>query len=193
MRAVKPDLVAPGVGIESLSDPDSAFYTSKAAYLLNGTRPTSYLPYLSLSGTSMAAPVVSATVALMLQANPAMTPSQVKAVLESTAQPYAGYDRLTQGAGFLDARGAVERARSLTGAPAFAYPALPGWTDFPIWRQNGLFTDGQTIFGADDGDTVVWGTNDGDTVVWGTSDGDTVVWGTSCDDPSCEPVMWGRP
>ncbi len=29
--AAKPDLVAPGVGIESLSDPDSAFYTTQGA------------------------------------------------------------------------------------------------------------------------------------------------------------------
>ncbi len=39
--AAKPDLLAPGVGVESLSDPDSVFYTSKAAYLLNGTVGTS--------------------------------------------------------------------------------------------------------------------------------------------------------
>ena len=55
----KPDLVAPGVGIESLSDPNSAFYSTMSAYLLAGTLPTSYLPYLSLSGTSMSTPVVS--------------------------------------------------------------------------------------------------------------------------------------
>ena len=35
--AAKPDLVAPGTGIVSLSDPDSLFYATKAAYLLSGT------------------------------------------------------------------------------------------------------------------------------------------------------------
>src|SRR5204863_9936033 len=69
-HTAKPDVVAPGVGIESLSDPRSAFYTTQSPYLLPGTVPTSYLPYLSQSGTSMAAPVVSGTVALMLEANP---------------------------------------------------------------------------------------------------------------------------
>ena len=36
----------------------------------------------------MAAPVVSGTVALMLQANPKLTPNLVKAILQYTAQPY---------------------------------------------------------------------------------------------------------
>ena len=48
----KPDLVAPGTGVVSLSDPSSLFYSTKSANLLNGTRATSYKPYLSLSGTS---------------------------------------------------------------------------------------------------------------------------------------------
>ena len=93
----KPDIVAPGVGIESLAAPGSTLYMSAAAYLLSGTVPTAYLPYLSLSGTSMAAPVVSGTVALMLQANPALTPNEVKAILQYTSGIYSSYDPLTEG------------------------------------------------------------------------------------------------
>ena len=59
----------------------------------------------------MAAPVVSGTVALMMQANPSLTPNMVKAILQYTAQPNEGYNALTQGAGFLNAEGAVELAR----------------------------------------------------------------------------------
>src|SRR5439155_26065059 len=45
--SAKPDLVAPGVGIESLAAPESAFYRSLSAYLLQGVVSTPYLPYLS--------------------------------------------------------------------------------------------------------------------------------------------------
>ena len=117
MRA-KPDLVAPGVGIESLSDPGSAMYSARSsAYLLAGTVATRLSPYLSLSGTSMARRWSAARVALMLQANPALTPNAVKAILQYTAQIYPGYDALTEGAGFLNAAGAVTLARYFGGRP----------------------------------------------------------------------------
>ena len=45
----------------------------------------------------MAAPVVSGTVALMLQANPKLTPNLVKAILQYTAQEYPGYNAASTG------------------------------------------------------------------------------------------------
>ncbi len=39
-QAAKPDIVAPGVGIESLAAPGSTLYETGAAYLVPGTTPT---------------------------------------------------------------------------------------------------------------------------------------------------------
>jgi len=175
----KPDLVAPGVGIESLSDPNSAFYTTQSAYLLAGTVPTSYLPYLSQSGTSMSAPVVSGTIALMLQANPSLTPNEVKGILQYTAQFYPQYDPLTQGAGFLNAKGAVELARYLAGSQAGEYPASADWGGRIIWG-NRLATGGRLTSTAN-----AWRTD----TLWGsttTSDGQPIVWGVRCATASCD-------
>jgi serine protease AprX len=117
----KPDLVAPGVGIESIAEAGSTLWNTKPLMRLWGTVPTATEPYLSLSGTSMAAPIVSGAIALMLQANPRLTPSQVKAILEFTAESRAGYDALTQGAGFLNARGAVEVAQSAVSGASIVF------------------------------------------------------------------------
>lgn len=67
--------------------------------------------YAAASGTSMATPHVSGTVALMLEANPDLTPDQVKAVLESTATPMPGFQRHEVGAGYLNALEAVRAVR----------------------------------------------------------------------------------
>jgi hypothetical protein len=111
----------------------------------------------------------------MLQANPSLTPADVKTILQYTAQPYPGYDVMTQGAGFLDAGAAITLARSVASLTPGIYLPLPSWL---FWTPP----DGSST----------WTTDDGDTVVWGTDDGDTVVWGTSCSDPACQPVVWGR-
>jgi serine protease AprX len=108
----KPDLVAPGVGIESLADPASTLYDTRPHARVWGRAGTPAAPYLSLSGTSMAAPVVSGTIALMLEANPALTPDDVKAILKTSAEARPGEDPMAQGAGFLNAREAVELART---------------------------------------------------------------------------------
>ena len=83
-----------------------------------GSVQTATEPYLRLSGTSMASPVVAGTVALMLQANPALTPAEVKAVLQASAEKKSRFDATAQGAGFLDARAAVEMSQRFAESPA---------------------------------------------------------------------------
>ena len=84
---LKPDLVAPGVGIEA------------ADFANTGTK--------SLSGTSMAAPHVAGLAALLVQAHPTWTPSMVKAAMMNTALPLSGPKLRDQGAGRIRAPAAV--------------------------------------------------------------------------------------
>ncbi|HTH03729.1 MAG TPA: S8 family serine peptidase [Vicinamibacterales bacterium] len=180
----KPDLVAPGIGIESLSEFGSRLYSTRSKYLLPGTVATSYLPYLSLSGTSMSAPVVTGTVALMLQANPSLTPNAVKAILQYTAERHGGYDPLTEGAGFLNALGAVQLAQYLASPSSDNYPDTTSWSRTLIWGnqmvRGGRLTADANAWASD----VAWGSN-------ATPGGQSIEWGVVCGDESCTTTsLW---
>ena len=66
--------------------------------------------YKMVDGTSFASPIVSSTVACMLQANPELTPQQVKLILTETAERVPGIEVERQGAGVITPRRAVEEA-----------------------------------------------------------------------------------
>jgi serine protease AprX len=69
--------------------------------------------YKFVDGTSFAAPIVSSIVACMLQANPKLTPQQVKRVLIDTSERVAGVEVERQGWGVVVPRKAVELALRL--------------------------------------------------------------------------------
>ncbi|WP_081686421.1 S8 family peptidase [Candidatus Solirubrobacter pratensis] len=94
----KPEVMAPGAHIVSTLAPDSAFQYLCPTCIVGGA-------YFKAGGTSMAAPVVSGAIALLLQAKPYLTPDQVKAALMATDKPVFG----SAGAGDID----VEAAASL--------------------------------------------------------------------------------
>ncbi len=182
----KPDIVAPGVGTVSLSDPGGLLYLTKPTALLSGSIVGllgGAYPYFSLSGTSMASPVVAGSVALMLQANPSLTPNLVKAILEYTAQVYPGYDALTQGAGFLNTKGAVDLAVYFkTAQPGQPYPHPSEWSQKINWGSHRI-THGVIKPSAN-----AWKTG----VVWGapkTATSQNIVWGTLCKN-SCNSQAW---
>jgi serine protease AprX len=63
--------------------------------------------YTTASGTSFSAPQVAGTIALMLEANPQLTPAQVRGILQRTATPLPNSYAHEVGAGMLNAHAAV--------------------------------------------------------------------------------------
>jgi serine protease AprX len=203
-HVVKPDLVAPGNRVISLLSSASTTATSypdnvvAVSYYTSNNNNNSSSSYYRLSGTSMAAPMVSGTVALLLQQNPLMTPDQVKARLMKTAyktfptsstyvDPDTGisyvsqYDIFTVGAGYMDIMAALS-------SPDLA-PSTVGVAKSPIAGYDAttgnvyLLSDSSVIWGNSVmwGNSVVWGNS----VIWGNlTTGQSVIWGNS--------VVWGN-
>ena len=69
--------------------------------------------YKYVDGTSFAAPIVSSVIACMLEANPLLTPQQVKRILIDTAERLPSIEVDRQGWGVVSARRAVELALAL--------------------------------------------------------------------------------
>ncbi len=67
-----------------------------------------------VDGTSVAAPIVSAVIAQMLEANNRLTPKQIRAILTATATPMPNAPAERQGAGILNAAAAVQSATTLS-------------------------------------------------------------------------------
>lgn len=205
---VKPDLVAPGNRLVSLIASGS---TLDKAYPSNEVDPRLYGSYSStpyyfrMSGTSMAAPMVSGAVALMLQRIPYLTPDQVKARLMKTAtKSYPAYSTLyssggsvydTQsdifavGAGFLNTYNAVATNDIPSGGTALSPVAVRNslgdvllqpdgssvWSNSIIWGSSIIWGN------AVNSDSLIWGNS----IVWGnqTLCGNSIVWGTT--------IVWG--
>lgn len=84
--------------------------------------------YKMVDGTSFAAPIVTSVVAQMLEANPHLTPQQVKRILLQTAMRLPNLEVDRQGWGAIQPKTAVERALAVKNEA----------TGLPPWRQRGI-------------------------------------------------------
>ena len=137
-----PTLVAPGVNVVSLRGSGVANVTGAEGVAgADSLRLTaSEIPnYTTASGTSFSAPQVAGTVALMLEANPRLTPAEVRDILQRTATPLAPYYEHEAGAGLLNAHAAVLQA-------AFPARRLGAWRSTLDRRQVQFYNDPQTSF-----------------------------------------------
>jgi serine protease AprX len=194
---VKPNVVAPGHNLASDTNTSSYLYK----LLKNSHISSNGQHLLSLSGSSMAAAVTSGVVALILQQHNQsgyhkqlpLTANLVKAILEFTAIPVAGADYLTQGAGEINAAGAIALTAAInTGIASgnwwLASGVAPSTTidgRSYAWSQTVIWTDaaltGHLVFESNS----AWTSN----VAWGSSD-DNIVWGTFAS-ARASNIVWG--
>jgi len=143
---IKPDLVAPGNKIGA-AQAESNYLVRMNPLLDLGTSKFPNQKMMRLSGSSMAAPVVAGAAALMLQANPKLTPNMVKMALMYTAQQLAGANTLEQGAGEVNVEGAVRLAKllksDLPAGTAVGTPFLNGPAPTPQTTIKYVNSDGR--------------------------------------------------
>jgi serine protease AprX len=112
-RTNRPTLVAPGVSIVSLRAANTNLNGIEGGAALTDAQQLSLTEapyYTTSSGTSFSAPMVAGTIALMLEANPNLTPAQVRDILQRTATPLPPYYQHEVGAGLLNTHAAVLEA-----------------------------------------------------------------------------------
>jgi serine protease AprX len=117
----RPTITAPGVDIVAAK-------STQAVVMAGGTQLDNPF-YTSASGTSMSAPHIAGTVALMLEARPQLQPAHVITILEGTADNMPDYELFEAGVGYLNAHAAVEAAeRGRIGFPPSVNGRTPQYT-----------------------------------------------------------------
>ena len=217
-EAVKPDVAAPGNKIVSLQAKGS--YIPRAYSYLHraGTGTNSYM---QLSGTSMAAPMVSGGVALLLQGTPGLIPAQVKMALQggATYMPDAGL--MGAGAGSVNFMASRKMANGLLGLlPSGLIGGVLGSPSGAMFWDSGTLATrlyagvgirilsllqaplawlNSTLLNFGDLNLIGLGNPlasvAAKSLLYGQvadwTNSQTIMWGTSITDPQGQTIMWG--
>jgi serine protease AprX len=200
----KPDVVAGGRRVVSLRVEGSFLDRTLFGRVMSKT-------YFRLSGTSMAAPVVAGQAALILAANPSLTPNQVKYIIRATAKPVPNANPYAQGVGQVDALAAVQMAaaglsrdqianRGVRPSNIFAQSIKSLMSGAPtVWRDKSylgrVWVDGSWDDGSwDDGswDNLAWESMPWHQLSWTASTWESLTgWNDgSWDDGSWDDGSW---
>jgi serine protease AprX len=216
--AVKPDVVAPGTKLVSLESQGSYLAKKYPAWHIAGSGKNAYF---RLTGTSMSTAVVSGGVALLLDANPYMTPGQIKIALQmgATFMPQAGL--VASGAGSVNfPQSQKVAATGLVSSLLGTVDKLLGTSSGATFRDTGTLIDrvydrtGIRLLGlldlgwllgtadyAEPGVLNLLGLSNpiaqtpANHLVWGDvatwTDNYHLVWGDSIQSPSGQHLVWG--
>jgi serine protease AprX len=200
---LKPDVVAPGSHLVSAEASDAYLPTTYPERHVAGSGANAYM---QLSGTSMAAGVVSGAAALLLEHRPALRPADVKAALQLTSTYMGSVGLAGAGAGEINLVGAVALCTSGSVSPTViaaevqSPSLLASLTLSTSTDVNGRRSDaaapvsgksivwgsaGSIVWGA--AGSIVWGA--GGSIVWGSSD--SIVWGSSIVWGASDSIVWG--
>ncbi len=164
----KPELVAPGRNIVSLMGNSgqglpAAHPGNVVSY--NGSA------YFRMSGTSMAAPMVSGAVALLLQDEPQLTPDQVKYRLMATAnKSWGGYTSAKAGAGILDIAAAVAGSTTQSANTGTQASRL-------LWSGAQPVTWSSVNWNSVNWNSVNWNSVNWNSVNWNSVNWNSTYWG----------------
>jgi serine protease AprX len=158
----KPDLVAPGRHIAStLAAPNIPLAQLFPTKIVERA-------YISLSGTSAAAPVVSGVVSQLLQARPGLTPDQVQWLLRQTALAVPGTGT---GAGYPQATAAVRFTGVVDTGKRGLIPNI-----YLTQAYEALHGGGNVSWDNVSWDNVSWDNVSWDNVSWDNVSWDNVSW-----------------
>jgi serine protease AprX len=161
----KPDLVAPGVDIVSvLANSGTVLAKKHPDHIVADAKGNRYF---RMSGTSMASPMVAATVALMLEAQPSLNPDQVKKCLLATATPIE--TSTAAGAGVLNAYKAVHCVN-----PGSANTGIPA--SQMLWTGSRPLAWGSANWDSANWDSANWDSANWDSANWTSANWDSDYW-----------------
>ena len=216
---VKPDVVAPGTRVVSLEAQNSYLSATYRQWHIAGSGKNAYI---RLSGTSMATGVVSGGVALLLSAQPSLSPAQVKVAMQMGARFMPAEGLIAAGTGSVNFAQSLKIAQnglldsltttltSLLGASSGAAFRDTGTLIDRIYDRTGIRLLGLVDLGVlfqnadtmDPGVLNLLGTSNplgsagANYVVWGNvadwSNSYYVVWGNTIQSPSGQYVVWGN-
>lgn len=215
---VKPDVVAPGTRIVSLEAAGSYIATHYPSWHVAGSSANAYL---RLSGSSMATGVVSGGVALLLNAEPSLSPAQVKIALQTGARFMPSAGLIGAGTGSVDFAQSIKIAdQGLVTGLLSTVQNLLGLSSGASFIDRGTLIDrlydrtGIRLLGLLDLDVLLGGADGAESgvlsllgpsnsigytapnhLVWGTVAGWTntyyIAWGMPISDPSGQHLVWG--
>jgi serine protease AprX len=196
---LKPDLVAPGSRVVAAEAAGSHLARRYPERHVSGSGENAYI---QLSGTSMAAGVVSGTVALLLEQNAKLTPRSAKALLQMTSSFVSGAGLVSSGAGLVNALSAASLASSAKHFSANSHVAGESVRASGIRYWNAIVVNNSIVWDTSivrdtrvKHDSIVWDTrlnpshwwelmvsNTADSIVWDTAE--SIVWDTA------DSIVW---